>query len=204
MRLRALRIVFIGILCGGLLACNPPKTEAPVRLPVEPPPGWRVGRQVPRKNVYSASFVPKQRTKQERMWITILRRPEFPVKSIDELLATFQPHFICKSRDLNVIRKDPNDVLFEEKDSVCYGKPFRYTIGRITRGKTNVSFYAYRADLQDLPADRRDFIIKALSSAPLDTSGLPPLEKAAASSPSASLPPVADSHLKGPDDDPNP
>ncbi len=184
MRSRGLQFIIAGILCSGLLACHPPKPAAPQRLPVEPPPGWRIGQQRSQRNQYAVSFVPKQRTSQEKMWVSILRKPELISKPIDELLADFQPHFICKSRDLSVLKKTANDLLFEEKDSICYGKSYRYTIGRITRGKGTVSYYAYRADVKELPGDRRDMVLKALSTAPLDTSGAP------AASPSESANPA--------------
>ena len=177
--------MLVGILCIGLLGCHPPKPAAPERAPVTPPPGWRMARQQARRNGYSATFVPKQRTSQEKMWLTIVRKPEILSKSPDELLKDFQPHFICQFRDLNVLKKDHNDILFEERDSVCYGQKYRYTIGRITKGKASVSFYAYRADLQELPEGRRDFALKAISSAPLDTSGSPTPEKSVAASASA-------------------
>ena len=178
MRSRGVEFILVGILSIGVLACHPPKPAAPERPPVEPPAGWRLARQEPRRNTYSATFVPKLRTSQEKIWITILRKPEFISKSTAELLEVFQPHFICQNRDLNILKKDPNELLFEEKDSVCYGQAYRYTIGRIARGKANVSYYAYRADLHELPVDHRDFVLKTLSSAPLDTTGSPPSEKA--------------------------
>jgi hypothetical protein len=190
MRLRGLKFILVGILSIGLFGCHPPKRATPERPPVEPPPGWRIGRQQdPRRHNYRATFVPKQRTAQEKMWVTILRQPDLRSKSIDELLATFRPAFICQSRDLNVLKKDHNDILFEEKDAVCYGKTYRYTIGRVTRGKASVSYYAYRADVPELPEGRRDFVLKAISSAPLDSSGSPQPEKsvAASASPSAGV-----------------
>ena len=130
-----------------------------------------MARQEPRRNVYSATFVPKQRTTQEKMWVTIVRKPEFLTKSTDDLLQVFQPHFICQNRDLNVLKKDQSEILFEEKDTFCYGQANRYTMGRITRGTGSVTYFAYRADVPELADDRRDFVMKTLTSAPLDASG---------------------------------
>jgi len=148
--------------------------------------------QAPRPNSYSATFLPKQRTIQERMWIQILRQPEFQSKSIDQLLEILRPHFICKSDDLTVFKKTPTEIVFEEKHSFCYGRPYRLSVGRITRGRGSVSYYAYRADRVDLPQPHVDFILKAINHASLDSSG--PSEPAnpspaasAASSPAPSV-----------------
>jgi len=186
MRSCGVEYILAGVLSIGLLACHPPKPAAPERPPIEPPAGWRMARQEPRRNTYGATFVPKQRTSQEKMWITILRKPEFLSKSTDELFQIFQPRFICQNRGLNVLKKDQNEILFEEKDAVCYGQNYRYTMGRITRGHGSVSYYAYRADVQTVPDDHRDFVLKTLTSAPLDASGPPPPEKPAASVPGTS------------------
>lgn len=105
------------------------------------------------------------------MWIEILRQPEFQSKSIDQLMEMLRPHFTCQTDDLNVIKKTPTEIVFEEKHSACYGRAFRLTLGRITRGRAGASFYAYRADRLDLPEGHRDFILKALESAPLDARG---------------------------------
>ncbi len=121
------------------------------------------------------------------MWVTILRKPQFISKSSDELFQIFQPHFICQNRNLNVLKKDQNEVLFEEKDSTCYGQNYRYTLGRITRGNASVSYYAYRADVADVPNDRRDALLKTLTDAPLDASGAPP----SANSPAPAASPAA-------------
>jgi hypothetical protein len=143
-----------------------------------------MARQEARKNSYAATFVPKLRTSQEKIWITILRRPEFIGKSTDELLQVFEPRFICKDRNLNVLKKDQNEIVFEEQDSTCYGQTFRYTMGRIARGHNTVAYYAYRADVPAIPNDRRDFVMKTITTAPLDTTGAPPV--AAPSAPAAS------------------
>ena len=135
MRSRRAQSILIGVFSLGLWACHPPKAAAPVRAPIEPPAGWRMARQEPRREVYSATFVPKHRTSQEKMWVTIVRKPQLISKSSDELLQVFQPRFICKDRDLNVLKKDQNEIVFEEKDSTCYGQNYRYTVGRITRGQ---------------------------------------------------------------------
>ena len=188
--MRSRRVQYlIGVFALGLWACHPPKPAEPARAPIEPPAGWRMARQEPRRDSYGATFVPKLRTSQEKMWITILRKPQFISKSSDELFQAFQPHFICENRNLNVLKKDQNEVLFEEKDSTCYGQNYRYTLGRITRGKASVSYLAYRADVADIPSDRRDSFLKILTDAPLDASGSPPI----ASSPAPAASPAADS-----------
>ncbi len=186
MRLRYFHYLLAGIVSVGLLSCQPPSPAAPQRPPVEPPTGWRFASQVPRQNTYGATFLPIERTFQERMWIEILRQPEFQSKSIDQLLEMFRPHFTCQSDDLNVIKKTPNEVIFEEKHSVCYGRPYRLTLGRLTKGRAGVSFYAYRTDRPDLPEGHRDFILNALTTAPLDTSAPPASGNPAAASPAAS------------------
>ena len=99
----------------------------------------------------------------------------------------FRPIFICRDKDLNVLKKDPNEILFEEKDSLCYGRRFRNTIARLVKGQNSVSFYAYRADLELPPEGRRDFILKALTSVPLDK---PTAEQLAAASSSAAANPA--------------
>ncbi len=134
-----------------------------------------MARQEARKNSYAATFVPKLRTSQEKIWITILRRPEFIGKSTDELLQVFEPRFICKDRNLNVLKKDQNEIVFEEQDSTCYGQTYRYTIGRITRGQKSIAYYAYRADVPAIANDRRDFVMKTITTAPLDTTGASPV-----------------------------
>src|SRR5271167_3388707 len=101
MRSRNFRYILAGLLSIGMLACHPPKPAAPARPLIEPPAGWRMARQEPRRETYAATFVPKLRTSQEKMWVTILRKPQFISKSNDELLQVFQPRFICKDRDLN-------------------------------------------------------------------------------------------------------
>jgi hypothetical protein len=171
MRSRRFDYILAGVLSIGMLACHPPAPPPTARAPIEPPVGWRMGHQRPRPDMYSASFVPKQRVSEEKMWITILRKPEFLSKSADELLQVFQPEFICQSRDLNVLKKTENEVVCEETDSVCYGRGYKYTMGRIAKGRASVSYYAYRSDAQQVPADHRDFILKTLTSAPLDISG---------------------------------
>jgi hypothetical protein len=192
MRSRGVKFILVPLFSLGLLACHPPKPAAPMGPPIQPPEGWRVGRQEVRKNIYSATFVPKLRTSQEKLWITILRKPEFLDKSADDLLPIFQPHFICKSRDLNVIKKDLNEIVFEEKDATCYGQAYRYTLGRVARGRANVSYYGYRADVQQMPNDHRDFVLKTLTSAPLDTSGPP--QPDVPPGPAANASPAAASH----------
>jgi len=124
------------------------------------------------------------------MWIEILRQPEFQSKSIDQLMEIFRPHFTCQTDDLDVIKKTPTEIVFEEKHSACYGRPFRLTLGRITRGRAGVSFYAYRADRLNLPQGHRDFILNALTSAPLDARGpaQPGNSASGASSPSTGSP----------------
>jgi hypothetical protein len=187
MRSRPVQSLLIGICALGLSACHPPKAAAPARPLIEPPPGWRMARQEPRRETYGATFVPKQRTSQEKMWVTILRKPQFLGKSTDELFQVFQPHFMCKDRDLNVLKKDQNEILFEERDSTCYGQNYRYTVGRITKGKAAISYFAYRADVPNPTSDRRDFVLKTLTTAPLDASGGP--APASSTAPGASTAP---------------
>jgi hypothetical protein len=184
-----------GLLSAGLLGCHlakPSTTEH--HLPVEPPPGWRVGQQQAHPNRYAVSFVPKQRTIMEKMWVTILRKPEVSAQSPNGLITTFQPHFICQSHDLNVLKKELNDIVFEEKDAVCYGRNYKYTIGRIVRGRNTVTYYAYRADQLELPPGRRDFVLKTITSAPLDASGTAPSDKPPAAATSPAAPAAAASH----------
>jgi len=180
MRSRGVQSILVGVFSLGLWACHPPKSAAPARPPLEAPAGWRMARQEPRRESYGATFVPKQRTSQEKMWVTILRKPQFISKSTDELFQVFQPHFICKDRNLNVLKKDQNEILFEEKDSTCYGQNYRYTMGRITRGQGSVSYFAYRADVAGVSSDQRDFVLKTLTTAPLDASGSAPPANSAA------------------------
>jgi hypothetical protein len=116
------------------------------------------------------------------MWVTILRKPEYLGKSTDELLQIFEPRFICENRDLNVLKKDQSEVIFEQKDLFCYGQANRYTIGRITKSPTAISYFAYRADVPALPDDRREFVLKTLKSAPLEVG---PADTAPAANPSA-------------------
>jgi len=138
--------------------------------------------QTPRPDTYGATFLPKQRSYQEKMWITILHKSEYQSKSIDELFQMFRPLFICQNKDLNVLKKDPNEILFEEKDSMCYGRRFRTTIARLVKGQSSISFYAYRADLEKTPEGRREFVLKTITSVPLDK---PTSEKSVASADSA-------------------
>ena len=136
-------------------------------------------RQATKPDSYGALFLPKQRSYQEKMWITIVHKPDLQAKSMDELFRVFRPVFICQDKKLNILKKDANEMLFQEQDLTCYGRPNRYTIARLTKGQNRISFYAYRADMKDLPEGRRDFIMKALTAAPLDTAAPKP---AAASS----------------------
>lgn len=171
-------------MCVMIVGCRSSATApAPEeRPPVEPPPGWRIGRLDTRNNMYRATFVPKQRTYQEKLWVAIARNPPYLAKSTDELFDVFKPIFICQNKDVKFLKKEYGDIIFEEKDSDCYGRRYRLTIGRIARGHSTVSFYGYRADQLELPAGDRDFVIKALSSAPLEVI-------AAADTASSPLPP---------------
>jgi|HubBroStandDraft_3_1064219.scaffolds.fasta_scaffold252009_1 hypothetical protein len=168
MRWSGLRFISIGILSLAIFGCNSPKQSGPQRSPIEPPDGWRLVRQSSKPDSYGALFLPKQRFYQEKMWVTILRKPELQGKSIDDLYRMFRPVFICQNKKINIVKKDANEVLFEEQDMVCYGRTYRYSIARLTRGQDRVSFYSYRADMQDLPAGRRDFVMKTLTTAPLE------------------------------------
>lgn len=138
-----------------------------------PPEGWRLTGQVNKPDRTGADFLPKQRSIPERMWVTITNRPEIMSQSMDQLLQSFRPIFICQSKDMKVLSEDANEALFEESDAVCYGRTYRYTIARVVRGKSNVSIFVYRADVHVLPGDRRDWVLKTLSAAPLDKAPLP-------------------------------
>jgi hypothetical protein len=123
------------------------------------------------------------------MWLTLVRKPEFVSKPIDELLQNFRPIFICQTKDMTVLGEDPNEMTFEERDETCYGRNHRYTIARIVRGRTSVAIYAYRADVAELPPGRRDFVLKTLASAPLEKAGATTQAAAANSAPSAAASP---------------
>lgn len=192
MRWSGLRFIFIGIFSWAIIGCNSPKQAGPQRLPIEPPDGWRLVRQSSKPESYGAIFLPKQRSFQEKMWVTILHKPDLQAKSMDELFRIFRPVFICQNKELNILKKDANEVLFQERDLMCYGRPYRYTVARLTKGESRISFYAYRADMKDLPDGRRDFIIKALTTAPLDTGA--PKTPAAASSVAANANPAVASN----------
>jgi hypothetical protein len=189
MRSIGTKYILLGILLLGPLGCNPPNPSAPSAaeaFKIPPPPGWRVaGRQI-QKGRDAETFLPKQRRLYEKMSVDIFRQPETVSKSTDELLAEFKPRFICQSEDLNILKKDPNEVLFEQKNSVCYGKPYRLTIARITKGRDSVFYYGYRADRLDLPDGEHDFILKTLTSAPMDTDGAVTETNTAASASAAS------------------
>jgi hypothetical protein len=196
MRSLGTKYILPGILFIGLLGCNPPKPSAPAtseEFKISPPTGWRVAGKQFQKGRDEEIFFPKQRRLYERMWIDIFHQPEMVSKSTDELLHQFSPHFICQSEDLNILKKDPHEVLFEQKNAVCYGKPYRLTIARITKGRDSIFYYGYRSDRLDLPDGERDFILKTLASAPLDTSG-PATETKTAASASANPSPSAASH----------
>jgi len=174
-----------------LLGCHKqPKPAAVAEPPLIPPPnGWRLVAHGNRPGSYGENFLPKERTIAERMWVTIIKRPEFLSKSIDELLQALRPPFICKSKDMNVLSKDANEIIFEEQDSLCYGRQYRYTMARITKAKSSISFYAYRADAAQLPEGRRDFVLKTLAGASLDKGPLQAQSVAANSGPSPAASP---------------
>ncbi len=189
MRWSGLRFIFIGIFSFALVGCNSsPQQAGPQRLPIEPPDGWRLVRQATKPESYGAIFLPKQRAYQEKMWVTIVHKPDLQSKSIDDLFTIFRPVFICQNKNLNILKEDANEILFEEQDLMCYGRNYRYTIARLTKGEDRISFYAYRADMKDLPDGRRDFIMKALTSAALDTAS--PKPPAAANSVAANANPA--------------
>jgi len=138
---------------------------------------------------YGETFLPKHRVIFERMWLSISSKPTFVSKSIDELVQMVRPIFICQSKDMKVLSEDPNEAVFEEQDNFCYGRGYRHTIARIVKGKSTVSVYLYRADVKELPEGRRDFVLKTMTSAPLDKAPLPTQSVAANSAPSAAASP---------------
>jgi hypothetical protein len=192
MRWSGLRLIVCGILTIALLGCNakPSKPPAVVEVPpVAPPEGWRMVTHVRKPGNYGETFLPKERGIPERMWVTIISQPSYTSKSIDELLQIFRPIFICKSKDMNVISKDANEMVFEEQDSVCYGKGYRNTIARFTKAHDKVSVYVYRADVDALPPDRREFVLKTIEAAPLDKEAPTGQAVAANAAPSAAASP---------------
>ena len=105
------------------------------------------------------------------MWVVIDHDPTLPVlkMSLNDTVESFRLVAGCQQRDLNLIRKDDDNILFEDKGAKCYKHAFRLTIGRIVRSSDTLSFIAYRADLEQLPADKRSAIIAFLDAAPLGT-----------------------------------
>jgi hypothetical protein len=125
-------------------------------------------------------FSPKRKTYQQRLWLVQTRDPKIVSKSSDELLAMYRPVFLCQHKDVTVLKSDYGDLLFTEKDSNCYGRLYRLTMGRIAHGRSAVSAFLYRADQLDLPPGDQDFIIKTMTSAPLPTDAVAPEQSPAA------------------------
>jgi hypothetical protein len=191
MRVREIKFVIVGLMLVAAFGCRPKPPSPEERIPVPLPAGWRVGQI---RNIHGGrfrvGFLPKKKTYRERLWIEQIRDPKILSKSSDELLQMILPVFICKEKNLNFLKREYGDTLFEEKDSICYGKPYRLTLARIARGRSVVSFYAYRADQLELPPGDRDFILKTLSSAPFPTDASPG-DASATTTPSSNASPAA-------------
>jgi hypothetical protein len=176
MRVREFTIVLAVLILASAWGCRPTggshgTPEAPI---VQPPEGWRIAHIQHRGDLIREVFAPKKKTYEQKMWLVQTRDPKILSKSQDELWSMHLPIFICQHKDRIVLKNDYADILFVEKDSMCYGRPYRLTITRIARGRSAVSAFVYRADLVDLPPDDQDFIIKTMTSAPLPTDAIAP------------------------------
>jgi len=135
--------------------------------------GWKLELVKNENSTVRETFVPEHREGgHARMWVVINHDPTLPLlkTSLNDTVESFRLPAGCQQRALNLIRKDDNDILFEDKDAKCYKHAFRMTIGRIVRSKDTVSFIAYRADVEQLPPDQRSAIIAYLDAAPFDKS----------------------------------
>jgi len=158
-------------LCVAASACHresPKKVEVPLPNPMQ---GWKVIFQTSYKDVRRVTFAPiGQPVGKEKMWAVIVSDPPFRTSSTQELIEKFRPTLVCDKRDLNVLRKDYGDMLFEEHDTGCHNRPHSLTLARITRSVHSVSYLAYHANVEELPPDKKDNLIKYMNSAPLETS----------------------------------
>jgi hypothetical protein len=175
MHRRVMPAVLAGLLlCLSAPGCTRSKPHAPAapQPPVPPMSGWKIGLLRKENNTIRETFIPEHREGgHERMWVVITDDPTQPLlkTSVNDTVETFRLPAGCQQRDLNLIRKNEDDILFEDKGAKCYKHAFRTTIGRIARSNDTVSFIAYRVDLEKLPDDKRDAIIKYLNAAPLRT-----------------------------------
>jgi hypothetical protein len=178
MRTRFLRNTIGGLICLAMAAsgCHrqSPNAEHPLPSPMD---GWRTTFQMKSGNTRRISYAPVDHALgKERMWAVVVRDPQYINSSPSVLIDTYRPRQICNKTDLKILKQEYNEIVFEEKDSDCYKHNYTYTVGRIARADHAVSFVGYHADVQDLPPQKRDNLIKYLTSVDLETSkaGPPP------------------------------